>query len=394
MSRRTGLASLGCLAGLALGTGLLLSGLAPLLSVVLREHPTPELNRMARPPLGLPALALDRLPTPEMIALGRKLFFDRNLSANGTMACGTCHIPEQGFTNNELATPLGVEGRSLRRNAPTLLNAAYLTALFHDGRDTSLETQALMPLIDKSEMANASLGHLLAQLRSSADYRRAFETAFGGPANADNLGQAFAAYQRSLLSANSAFDRWRYGGDAGAMNKEAIRGFALFTGKAGCSACHLVGERDALFTDNKFHNTGIGDQRRRAQASTSPVQVEIAPGVFVDMAREAVRSVSELNLQDDGRLEVTGAPEDLHRYRTPSLRNVGVTAPFMHDGSLASLEDVVRYYDKGGSGSAGQDARIRPLGLSESEIRGLVAFLQSLTGDNIGELIAEARSGS
>jgi cytochrome c peroxidase len=225
-----------------------------------------------------------------MIALGRKLFFDRSLSVNGTMSCGMCHVPEQSFTSNELATPLGVEGRSLRRNAPTLLNVAYATALFHDGRDVYLETQALMPLIDRVEMANPSLGHLIARLREAPDYASAFEASFGGPVSAHTLGQALAAYERTLLSGNSPFDRWRYGNEPEAMRPEAVRGFALFAGKAGCANCHLMGEWHALFTDYDFHNTGTGELRRRA--GDAPVSIALAPGLTVNLARLVVRSVT------------------------------------------------------------------------------------------------------
>ena len=375
-------------------TGVLASGWPALIGAATVDLEGAAIRRIARTPLGLPALDLDLQPTREMIALGRKLFLDRRLSVNGTMSCATCHIPEHGFTNNELATPLGVEGRSLRRNAPTLLNVAYQASLFHDGRDVSLETQALMPLIDSSEMANPSLGLLIERIHRQPHYRAGFDAAFGEGANATNLGRALAAYQRTLLSANAPFDHWRYGNDHDVMSAEAIRGFELFSGKAGCASCHLVGERYALFTDHDFHNTGIGELRRRETTSDAPVSIELAPGLVVALAREAIRAVGEADLADDGRLEVTGRPEDLHHYRTPTLRNVALTAPYMHDGSLATLDQVVRYYDQGGSGHAGIDPRLRPLYLSEGEIGDLIAFLHSLTGDNVDELIGEARRGS
>jgi cytochrome c peroxidase len=375
----------------AVAGAVLLSALTVCIQAMSEGREVGALRRTARPPLGLPVLLPDAQLTAQMISLGRKLFFDRSLSVNGTMSCGMCHVPEQGFTNNELATPLGVEGRSLRRNAPTLLNVAYATALFHDGRDVALETQALMPLIDKTEMANPSLGHLIARLRQDREYATAFEVAFGEPANARTLGQALAAYQRTLLSANAAFDRWRYGNEAAAISPEAARGFALFTGKAGCASCHLIAERHALFTDYGFHNTGTHQLRRRG--SEASVSVKLATGLNVDLPRHIVRSVAEPEFTDAGRLEVTGRPEDLHRFKTPSLRNVALTAPYMHDGSLASLHEVVRYYDGGGTGAPGQDPRIHPLNLSEGDVNDLVAFLHSLTGDNIMELVREARAG-
>jgi len=380
------LVTFGWLAGLAIAAPVLLSAF---IQAMPDAGEMAAVRRIAHPPLGLPPLPPEVQSTARMIALGRKLFFDRSLSINGTMSCGMCHVPEQGFTNNELATPLGVEGRSLRRNAPTLFNVAYATALFHDGRELHLETQALMPLIDRAEMANPSLGLLIARLRGNPWYADAFATAFGEPVNARSLGQALAAYQRTLLSANAPFDRWRYGNDPKAMSGEAIRGFALFAGKAGCASCHLIGERHALFTDYGFHNTGTGELRRRG--GDGSVSIALAPDLVVNLARRIVQSVAEPEARDDGRLEVTSRPEDLHRYKTPSLRNVALTGPYMHDGALASLDQVVRHYDGGGTGAPGQDPRIRPLNLSEEEIRDLVSFLHSLTGDNVYALVREAR---
>jgi cytochrome c peroxidase len=377
------------MAALPVAAASLFSAFTPGVRAMLGDREAAALRRIAHPPLGLPPLPGDAQLTAQMISLGRKLFFDRSLSSNGTMSCAMCHVPEQGFTNNELATPLGVEGRSLRRNAPTLLNVAHATALFHDGRDGDLETQALMPLLDRREMANPSLGHLIARLRQQPEYATAFKVAFGTPVNAHTLGQALAAYERTLLSANAPFDRWRYGNEAEAMSPEAARGFVLFAGKAGCASCHLIGERHALFTDYGFHNTGTYELRGRG--STAPVSIKLASGFIVELPRHVVRSVGEPEVDDDGRLEVTGRPEDLHRFKTPSLRNVALTAPYMHDGSLAGLYEVVRYYDRGGSGALGQDPRIRPLNLSDGDIHDLVAFLQSLTGDNISELVREAR---
>ena len=359
--------------------------------------PAAAVARVARPPLGLPPVPVppDSPVTPARIELGRKLFFDRRLSHNGTMSCAMCHIPEQGFTNVELARPVGIEGRSLRRNSPTVFNVAYVERLFHDGRETSLETQVLGPLLDRSEMANPSMGHVLAKLRALDDYEGQFERAFGAGPSVDRLGQALAAYQRTLLSANSPFDRWRYGGEAGALEPRAVRGFALFTGKAGCVACHAIGERHALFSDGEFHDTGVGwynatlrDRQRDA------VPVEIAPGLTIAVDRALVDSVGDPEPSDLGRHEVTQDPADLWKFRTPSLRNVALTPPYMHDGSLRTLTDVVRFYDRGGHRHPGLDPRIRPLGLSDGEVEDLVAFLESLTGDNVAVLIDEARGAA
>jgi cytochrome c peroxidase len=343
----------------------------------------------AAAPLGLPPLEIDA--SPGQIELGRKLFLDRRLSHNGTMSCAMCHVPEQGFTSNELQTPIGVEGRSLRRNSPTLLNVAHVPHLFHDGRETGLETQALAPLIARDEMANHSLGMVLARIEGLPDYAGMFEAAFGAGPSLDRLGQALAAFQRTLLAANSRFDRWRYGGEAEALSEQQVRGFELFTGRAGCVSCHTIAEDHALLTDNGFHDTGIG--HARARGDEGPVPVMLAPGVVVPVARSVLATIGDPPAPDSGRLEVTGRPEDLWRYRTPSLRNVALTAPYMHDGSLPTLEAVVRWYDEGGAPSPGLDARIRPLGLDDDEVDAIVAFLESLTGDNVQALARWARTG-
>jgi cytochrome c peroxidase len=361
------------------------------------ERAAAAARRVATPPLGLPAVPVppDNPVTAAKVELGRKLFFDRRLSHNGTMSCAMCHLPEQGFTNTELARPVGVEGRSVRRNSPTLLNVAYVPALFHDGRESSLETQVVGPLVERSEMGNPSIGHVIARIRALPDYRGLFERAFGAGPSVDRLGQAIASYERTLLSAASPFDRWYYAGETGALSAAAVEGFALFTGKAGCAACHTVGPRHALFTDHLFHDTGLGWYRAtvRAQAQ-APVTVELAPGVTVAVARSVVDSVGEPEPADLGRHEVTLDPADVWKFRTPTLRNVGLTAPYMHDGSLRTLVDVVRFYDRGGHQHPGLDTRIRPLELSEPEIAALVAFLESLTGDSTDTLAAEAREPS
>lgn len=351
------------------------------------------LERLVRPPLGLPPLDLAEMPSPEAIALGRKLFFDRRLSRNGTMSCGMCHIPEQGFTSNEMKTPVGMEGRSLRRNTPTILNVAYRKALFHDGREPFLETQPIGPLIAAEEMGNPSIGGVVSRVAALPDYRTMFEAAFGEGPSVAAMGKAIAWWQRSMLAADSPFDRWHFGGDEGAVGEAAKRGFELFTGKAGCSTCHVLAKDHALFTDGAFHDTGIGYHRDVVRpASDEPVPVEVAPGMSVAVPRALVDSVGAPPAPDAGRYEVTLDPADRWRFLTPGLRNVALTAPYMHDGSLRTLTEVVRFYDRGGYPSPGLDPYIRPLGLADNEIAALVAFLRSLTGTNIQALIADARS--
>lgn len=342
---------------------------------------------------GLPALEIPHGNplTVRKVDLGRKLFFDRRLSPNRTMSCAMCHLPEQGFTARELATPAGIEGRSVRRNAPTLLNVAWQKRLFHDGREYSLENQVWGPLLAPNEMGNPSIGYVIERVRGMEDYRGLFEDAFGGQeVSAERIGQALASYERTLVAGNSRFDRWRYGGEAGALGDEEKDGFEIFRGKARCIACHTVGERNALFTDHGFHNTGIG--WRRAFDSPQQTRVELAPGVHAELERKTIESFSEAPAKDAGRYEITLDPTDRWAYKTPSLRNVALTAPYMHDGSLATLEAVVEFYDRGGIDNPGKSALLGPLGLSAAERGALTAFLKSLTGSGVEALVAEART--
>lgn len=347
------------------------------------------------PPLGLPAIAVprDNPLTKARIDLGRKLFMDRRLSPNDTMSCGMCHVPEQAFTSNELGGAVGLEGRSVRRNSPAIYNVAYFSRLFHDGREFSLENQIWGPLLARNEMGNPSPGSVIEKIRSLRDYDGLFETAFAGRGpEMQTIGEAIAGYERTMVSGNSRFDRWHYGGQRDALNEREQSGFELFSGKAGCAVCHTVGERHALFSDEKFHNTGIGYER--SMARTDSYRVEIAPGVYAQISAAAVRSVSEPAQNDVGRYEITLDPKDRWAYKTPSLRNVALTAPYMHDGSFGSLEDIVEFYDRGGVDNPEKSPLIRPLKLDTAEKGALVSFLKTLTGDNIDTLAADARAAA
>lgn len=350
------------------------------------------LSVIQTPPLGLPPVPVprDNPITETKVALGRKLFYDRRLSLNDTFSCAMCHIPEQGFTSNEMATAVGVEGRSVRRNAPTIYNSAYLTRLFHDGREYSLEQQVWGPLLASNEMANPAVGSVIEKIGRLPDYRGLFEAAFDGRGpSMETLGMALASYQRTLVSGASAFDRWRYDNEPGAIPEDARRGFELFTGKARCAACHLVGEDAALFTDNLLHNTGIG-WRESMGPDQETRKVQVAPGVVLDVPGSVIASVSERPANDLGLYEVTQDPADRWKYRTPSLRNIALTAPYMHNGSLGSLRSVVAFYNGGGVPNEVLDPLIAPLGLTDAEIEDLVAFLESLTGDNVDRLVSDA----
>jgi cytochrome c peroxidase len=319
-------------------------------------------------------------------APARRLFYDRALSANGTLSCGMCHVPEQAFTQNELATPVGIEGRFVRRNAPALYNVGYRRLLFHDGRESSLAAQIWSPLLAGNEMGNADRNVVLQRIAADPAYVQAFDNLFAEGLEAATLGRVLAAYQRSLLSANAPFDRWYYGGETQAMTAAERRGFFTFT-SAGCPRCHTFSNRFALFTDDALHRTGIEYLSRQREAV--PVnELQVAPGVAIPLTV----SVARPDRADEGAFEVTGAERDRWRYHTPSLRNVALTAPYMHDGSLRTLDEVVGFYDSGAGDDPGRDPGLVPLGLTAAARSDLVAFLGALTGDNVDALAADARS--
>ncbi|MFA6052452.1 MAG: cytochrome c peroxidase [Methylobacter sp.] len=352
---------------------------------------TDLLKTVRKPPLGLPAVPVpaNNPLTKEKISLGRKLFYDRRLSLNNTFSCAMCHIPEQGFTSNEMATAVGIEGRTVRRNSPTLYNVAYFKSLFHDSRETTLEQQIWGPLLAHNEMANPSIGYVIEKIKNSADYNKLFQQAFRKEPSMETIGMAIASYERTLNSANSAFDRWYYGKDKTALDDKARRGFELFNDKANCSGCHTVTPNYALFTDNDNHNTGVG--YAEAMGKTGEKQrVQVAPGVYVDVATALVNSVAETKPNDLGRYEVTQKPQDRWKYKTPSLRNISLTAPYMHNGSLETLQQVVEFYNRGGIANENLDPLIKPLNLTAQEMDELTAFLKSLTGDNVKELVSDA----
>ncbi len=344
--------------------------------------------RTATPPLGLPAVSIPaRNPmSADKVALGRKLFFDRRLSFNRTLSCAMCHVPEQGFTQWELKTPVGIEGRFVNRNAPTLLNVGYREVLFHDGREDSLENQVWQPLLKTNEMANPSIGFVLQTIREAPDYDGMFDTAFSQGLTAETVGMALASYQRALVAGDSPFDRWYFGGNQSAMSAEAARGWQLFQEK-GCISCHTVGDKSAQFTNEAFYDTGIGYARSMG-IGDDVVEVQLAPGVIVKPTVEF--AMPEAN--DLGRYEATGRSEDRWLYRVPSLRNVAITPPYMHDGSLPDLAAVIDYYNAGGIPHEGLDPRLRPLKLDRAQRAALVAFLESLTSNSIAELVEDARS--
>lgn len=325
-------------------------------------------------PLGLPEppAAIDIPRNAAAIALGRQLFFDRRLSANGSMSCAMCHVPEQGFASNASQRAVGLAGVSLQRNAPSLLNVAWRPLLFWDGRADALVTQAWSPLLHPDEMGNASVAQVLARIRALRDYRGRFEHAFAGRGPSQRtVGQALAAFQATLVAADSRFDRWLYAGEPTLTPREQA-GYRLFVGQARCVQCHAIGATSALLTDGKFHVTGAG------QAAARTVRVRLAPGVHTALHAADLASFAPAPPPDPGRFGVTAQAVERGAFRTPMLRDVARSAPYMHDGSLATLEEVVDFYAQGGGVAEGKSALLAPLQLSDEDRAALVAFLRAL----------------
>lgn len=338
------------------------------------------LTRAMEPPLGLPPLAesLRSRLTPERVGLGQRLFFDRRLSSNRTLACASCHIPSQGFTQNAMARSVGMEGKTLRRNASSLLNAVHHQRLYWDGRELGIETLVWGKLLDEPVMGNRAVGEVMARLRGDERLLADFNEAFPGDGlTMRTVAEALTDYVSTLVAADSRFDRWYFGQEQDALSEDEQRGYRLFVGRAGCAQCHTVGPDHALFTDNRLHNTGIGyshSMGKRAPRTTIPV----GDGTLA-INLSALRGTEEHRYNDLGHYEVTQDPADRWKFRTPTLRNVALTGPYMHDGSIATLEGVVAYYNEGGTPHELQAPQLHPLGLSKDEQAELAAFLRALT---------------
>jgi cytochrome c peroxidase len=228
------------------------------------------------------------------------------------------------------------------------------------------------------------------KIRGLPDYKGLFESAFAGrEPGIETIGMAIASYERTIVSGNSPFDRWYFDKNESALTEAAKRGFNLFNTKAGCSVCHLIQNDHALFTDDAFHNTGLGWKFSVGRGGAA-VPVQISPGVKILVPRKVIDSVAEPAPSDLGRYEVTQDPVDRWRYKTPTLRNVALTAPYMHNGVFGTLKEVVSFYNKGGIPNPQLDTSIRPLGLTDKEMENIVVFLKSLTGDNVETLVRDA----
>jgi len=312
--------------------------------------------------LGLPAVITpaDNPTTAAKVALGRRLFFDKLLSADNSISCSTCHDPNAGFADPHPVS-VGVKARTGQRNSNTLLNIAFIEPLMWDGKAVTLEDQTMLPFRSTTELDLPPEDAVLKLRRQG--YSEEFEKVFGVDVTMANLAKALAAYQRTLLAGSSPFDSFLFAKDTSAIDESARRGFDVFL-RSKCDACHLImapgfhpfAVDNVMFTDLKFHNLGVD--------ATKPNP-------------------------DAGRYAITGDESDWGRFRTPTLRNVALTAPYFHDGSAATLFDVVDFYDRGGGANRNLDPSMHPLHLAAQEKRDLVQFLRSLTSSGATELAHE-----
>jgi cytochrome c peroxidase len=339
--------------------------------------------------VGLPVEATRMAPpvenpqTPEKIALGEKLFFDGRLSVDGTVACSTCHDPARAFTDGRPVS-IGVKGRTGQRNAPTILNALFSKTQFWDGRAKTLEDQAALPIVNPSEMGQPSPDAAVAQIAAVPEYEQAFRRVFGHPINSTDLVRAIASYERTQVSFDSPFDHF-IAGDNSAISESAKRGWELFNTKARCNKCHALTEqrRDpTYFMDKDFHNIGIGILRHNVVAEACKAEQEINSDNMIDVDRAAIQS----DMSVLGRFLITKKDSDIASFKTSGLRNVLITGPYFHDGSQSTLWDVLDHYNKGdGIRDPWLDKDMQPLGLTESEIDDVVAFLATLTSSQYRE---------
>jgi cytochrome c peroxidase len=322
--------------------------------------------------------------TRAKVELGRELFFDKRLSADGKVSCASCHDPNLAFTDGKRVSD-GINGRRGKRNSPSLLNAMFNSAQFWDGRAATLEVQALQPLIDADEMGNRSLEEVVSRLQKIPEYTALFRQVFQTGVSLDGIARALAAFERTLVSADSPFDRFN-AGDRGAMSDAAKRGLLLYRTKARCNICHNINQSFPFLTDQNFRNTGIAANNSAFDSITSKA-------AMLTQEKPDSSLLRSLTSQDGGselgRFVFTGNSLDIGAFRTPSLRNVELTAPYFHDGSAATLNDVIRYYVKGGNDHPLRDWELNALSLTSNEQDDLVEFLKSLTSYEAKSLFAQ-----
>lgn len=317
--------------------------------------------------------------TDAKVKLGDMIFDEKRISSDGSIACNTCHSPRNGFTTHTAASR-GVRDQIGMRNAPSILNAMFYKTMFWDGRAATLEEQATLPILNPIEMGMKDPNDVVAKLASIPEFVEAFQQVFGHPVNWEDLGKAVAAFERTRLSTEAAFDRFLRG-DEKALSASQRRGWALFTDKARCASCHSYDPALPLFGDNRFHNTGAAAHK----PDFNQLSKRVGPSAT---KAEIDKQALETDNSELGRFLVTKKTEDIGAFKTPFLRDVVLTGPYMHDGSLETLWDVVEFFNKGGERSPFLDAEMKPLGLSETEVEDLVNFLSALTSDRSADLRA------
>jgi cytochrome c peroxidase len=333
----------------------------------------------------------DNEMTPERVALGKKLYFDKRLSKDGTVSCATCHDVTRGFTDQR-AVSEGIDGQLGRRNAPTVMNAALLQTVFLDGRSPSLDHQARLPIINPIEMGFPDGESATKAIADDAEYQRMFQEAYGRDVNYEDIGRAIGAFERTIIFLDSPFRRFLLG-DENAISADAKEGWRLFNDEARCVSCHHMSLSNPLGTDNRFHNIGVS-------ARTQNFEELAKQGLKVLEEDPSEQKLEELALNTDmselGRFMVTKNRSDIGAFRTSILLNIGITQPYMHDGTLETLWDVMDHYNKGGEPNLFLDGGMEPLALTETEINQVVAFLFTLTDDRFAEenrrQMAEQRS--
>jgi cytochrome c peroxidase len=346
-----------------------------------------------RPPPGIDAiiwresLPKDNVMTVERVALGRKLYFDTRLSKDGTVACATCHDVSRGFTDKR-AVSEGIGDQLGKRNAPTTANALLFQTQFLDGRAPSLEEQAKLPILNPIEMGQPDRESTVAAIANDAEYKRMFQDAYGRRPNYDDIGRAIASFERTLVFLDAPLDRF-LAGDANAINTKAQEGWVLYNGKARCVTCHALNPSSPIGTDDRFHNVGVSARKQNFEELADKALAALK-GAKGQAGLEAIdRLALETDMSELGRFLVTKDRSDIGAFKTFQVRNVALTAPYMHDGTLQTLWDVMDHYNKGGEANAFLDGGIEPLALSESEIDALVELMFALTDRRFAKEAAE-----
>ena len=347
------------------------------------------------PPLGLPPVPIpeDNPMTAEKIALGEKLFLDKRFSSTGDISCETCHKVDMAFTDSPLQVSEGIKKLTGTRNAPTVVNSAYYQKLFWDGRSPSLEDQSLHPFINPVEMGLKNHDPILKICRSDKEYQKMFKAVFGKSGKEitmDEVTKAIGAFERTHISGNSPFDRFYFGGEENAITEQQKRGFNLFVNEGRCVSCHVIEQTQALFTDNRFHNIGVGINNIQKDIPELAKEFLIAD---LKKAEVDIKVLTDKRTSELGRFAIERRFDDIGAFKTSTLRNIAVTAPYMHDGSLKTLRQVVEHYNNGGITKKDDPVNdflsggIRPLNLTEAQIDDLVAFMEALTSPEFQHLV-------